>query len=62
VLPRAEQWKDAVAALTGLGYTATQAQEAARRAAGAAEDQTLEQLVRRALALLSKPVTGKEKP
>ena len=55
VLPRAEQWKDAVAALTGLGYTAAQAQEAVRRAAAAGEEQTLEQLVRRALALLGKP-------
>ncbi len=62
VLPRAEQWKDAVAALTGLGYTAGQAQEAVRRAAGADEPQTLEQLVRRALGLLSKPAAGKEKP
>jgi Holliday junction DNA helicase RuvA len=62
VLPRAEQWKDAVAALTGLGYTATQAQEAVRRAASADESQTLEQLVRRSLGLLSKPASGKEKP
>lgn len=61
VLPRDEQWKDAVAALTGLGYTASQAQEAVRRAAAAGEEQTLEQLVRRALALLTKPVSGKEK-
>jgi Holliday junction DNA helicase RuvA len=62
VLPRSERWSDAVAALTRLGYTAAQAQEAVRRAAGAEEDPTLEQLVRRALALLGKPVTpGKEK-
>jgi Holliday junction DNA helicase RuvA len=62
VLPRSERWSDAVAALTRLGYTAAQAQEAVRRAAGTEEDRTLEQLVRRALALLGKPVTpGKEK-
>lgn len=59
VLPRSEQWSDAVAALTGLGYTAAQAQEAVRRAAGAEEDATLEQLVRRALALLGRKVTAK---
>jgi Holliday junction DNA helicase RuvA len=57
VLPRSERWNDAVAALTRLGYTAAQAQEAVRRAAGAEADATLEQLVRRALALLGKPVT-----
>ena len=57
VLPRSERWSDAVAALTRLGYTAAQAQEAVRRVAGADEDPTLEQLVRRALALLGKPAT-----
>jgi Holliday junction DNA helicase RuvA len=63
VLPRSERWNDAVAALTRLGYTATQAQEAVRRAAGAEEDPSLEQLVRRALALLGKPATpAKERP
>ena len=61
VLPRSERWADAVAALTRLGYTATQAQEAVRRAAGADEEQSLEQLVRRALALLGKPATGARK-
>ncbi len=61
VLPRSEQWADAVAALTRLGYTATHAQEAVRRAAEADEEQTLEQLVRRALALLAKPAAGARK-
>ena len=63
LLPRSERWNDAVAALTRLGYTAAQAQEAVRRAAGAEEDPSLEQLVRRALALLGRPATpGKERP
>ncbi len=64
VLPRSERWNDAVAALTRLGYTATQAQEAVRLAAGAGEGQTLEQLVRRALAGLGKAAAAprKEKP
>jgi len=62
LLPRSERWNDAVAALTRLGYTAAQAQEAVRRAAGTEEDPSLEQLVRRALALLGKPATpGKER-
>jgi holliday junction DNA helicase RuvA len=62
LLPRSERWNDAVAALARLGYTAAQAQEAVRKASGAADDPSLEQLVRRALALLGKPVTaGKEK-
>jgi Holliday junction DNA helicase RuvA len=61
VLPRSERWSDAVAALTRLGYTAAQAQEAVRRAAGTEDDPSLEQLVRRALALLGKPAAGKEK-
>jgi holliday junction DNA helicase RuvA len=63
LLPRSERWNDAVAALTRLGYTAAQAQEAVRRAAGADEDPSLEQLVRRALALLGKPATpARERP
>jgi Holliday junction DNA helicase RuvA len=63
LLPRSERWNDAVAALTRLGYTAAQAQEAVRRAAGNEEDPSLEQLVRRALALLGKPATPvKERP
>ncbi len=54
VLPRAERFEDAVAALTRLGYTAGQASEAVRRVAGDAGDLSLEDLVRRALALLGK--------
>jgi holliday junction DNA helicase RuvA len=54
ILPRAERYEDAVAALTGLGYTPTQAQEAVRKVAGGAEDPSLEHLVRRSLALLGK--------
>ena len=54
ILPRAERFEDAVAALTRLGYTAAQAGEAVRRAAGDAGDLSLEDLVRRALALLGK--------
>ena len=54
VLPRAERYDDAVAALTGLGYTSAQAQEAVRKVAGSDDDPSLEHLVRRALALLGK--------
>jgi Holliday junction DNA helicase RuvA len=61
VLPRSERWDDAVAALARLGYTPAQAQEAVRRAAGAEEDATLEQLVRRALALLGKSAAASRK-
>ena len=57
LLPRSERFEDAVAALTGLGYTATQAKDAVRRAAEDAEDLPLEELVRRALALLGKSAT-----
>jgi len=56
--PRSEQFQDAVAALTRLGYTAPQAQEAVRRAGENEPDATLEALVRRALATLSKPATA----
>ena len=55
VLPRSERFDDAVAALIRLGYTATQAQEVVRKVGAGAPDLTLEDLVRRALALLSKP-------
>jgi holliday junction DNA helicase RuvA len=55
VLPRAEQWEDAVAALVRLGYTAAQAQDAVRAVAGDEGDVTLEQVVRRAIARLSRP-------
>ena len=52
--PRSESFEDAVAALVGLGYSAAQAQEAVRRSLEAEPDLSLEQLVRRALARLSK--------
>ncbi len=54
VLPRSERYEDAVAALTRLGYTAGQAQEAVRRVAEEEDAATLEDLVRRALARLGK--------
>lgn len=49
-----ETFQDAVAALTGLGYTAAQSKEALRAVSEGREDLTLEDLVRRALARLSK--------
>lgn len=55
VMPRNERTKDAVSALSRLGYTAGQAQEAVRRAheeVGA--EAPLEELVRRALVRLGK--------
>jgi len=55
VLPRSERFEDAVAALVRLGYTSAQAQESVRRVAGEAAEGSLEDLVRRALALLGKP-------
>jgi Holliday junction DNA helicase RuvA len=61
VLPRTELWDDAVAALTGLGYTAAQAREAVRKVTGTEKAPSLEQLVRRALALLGKPATAPRK-
>lgn len=54
VLPRSARLQDAVAALTSLGYTAQQAQEALRRLGEDTESLSLEDLVRRALAQLGK--------
>ena len=54
VLPRSARIQDAVAALTRLGYTAPQAQEALRRLGDEAESLELEDLVRRTLMLLGK--------
>ena len=54
VLPRAERFDDAVAALTRLGYTAGQAGEAVRKVASGHDELSLEDLVRRALSLLGK--------
>jgi Holliday junction DNA helicase RuvA len=55
VLPRSERYDDAVAALVRLGYTAAQAQEAVRRSGEGTGERTTEDLVRRALAALSRP-------
>jgi Holliday junction DNA helicase RuvA len=53
--PTPGPFEDAVAALTRLGYTASQSRDAVRVAADVSEaDATLEQLVRRALARLGK--------
>jgi len=54
ILPGSERIRDAVAALTRLGYTPAQAQEALRQAMGGAEDLALEDLVRKALATLGR--------
>jgi Holliday junction DNA helicase RuvA len=54
VLPRSDRYEDAVAALVHLGYSASQAQDAVRRVSEGDESLTLEDLVRRALARLSK--------
>lgn len=58
VLPRSARQQDAVAALTSLGYTAPQAQEALRRLGTDAESLSLEDIVRRALTQLSKPAAA----
>ena len=55
-LPRSERFEDAVAALIRLGYTSAQAQEVIRSVGTGAEDLSLEDLVRRALGRLNKPV------
>ncbi len=55
VLPRSERFDDAVAALVTLGYSATQAQDAVRKAGGEQPDLSLEDIVKRALLRLAKP-------
>lgn len=55
ILPRSERFDDAVAALVTLGYSAAQAQDAVRRSGGEEADLTVENIVKRALARLSKP-------
>lgn len=55
VLPRSGRFDDAVAALVTLGYSAGQAQEAVRRVGGDEADLSVETIVKRALARLSKP-------
>ncbi|MEO5618576.1 MAG: Holliday junction branch migration protein RuvA [Candidatus Eisenbacteria bacterium] len=54
VLPRTERMRDAVAALTRLGYTTGQAEEALRHAVADRDDASLEDLVRGALSRLSR--------
>ena len=54
VLPRSARLKDAIAALTSLGYTPAQAQDALRRLGDDTESLSLEDIVRRSLALLGK--------
>ena len=54
VLPRSENFDDAVAALVRLGYTSSQSQEAVRQAAAGGKDLTSEDLVKRSLASLGK--------
>ena len=58
VLPRSERFEDAVAALTRLGYTAAQAQDALRRVSEGHDELGLEALVRRSLALLTRPAVS----
>jgi Holliday junction DNA helicase RuvA len=58
VLPRSERFQDAVAALTRLGYTPPQAQEAVRAVSENTDDLSLEDLVRRSLARLGKTPVG----
>jgi len=59
VLPRSEQFDDAVAALVRLGYTATQAKEVVRAVAAGGEALSVETLVRRSLASLSKSIAAR---
>lgn len=54
VLGNSERFDDAVAALVTLGYTAAQSSEAVRRVSEDAGDAVAEDLVRRALAVLSR--------
>jgi Holliday junction DNA helicase RuvA len=58
VLPRAERFQDAIAALVRLGYSGAQSQDAVRAVAEGGEALSLEDLVRRALARLGKATAG----
>jgi Holliday junction DNA helicase RuvA len=58
VLPRAERFQDAIAALVRLGYSGAQAQDAVRNVAEGGETLSLEDLVRRALTRLGKTTAG----
>ncbi len=55
VLEKSERFEDAVAALITLGYTPAQAADAVRRVSEDAGDAAAEDLVKRALAVLSRP-------
>jgi Holliday junction DNA helicase RuvA len=59
VLPKSGVYEDAVAALMRLGYTTTQAKEVVRAVAPESGEVALEDLVRRALAALSKPAVAR---
>jgi Holliday junction resolvasome RuvABC DNA-binding subunit len=54
VLPRNEMFEDAVAALSRLGYTGAEAQTELRRVSEEGGDPSLETMVRRSLALLTR--------
>jgi Holliday junction DNA helicase RuvA len=54
VLEKSERYEDAVAALLTLGYSASQATDAVRRVSEAAGEASAEDLVKRALAALSR--------
>lgn len=58
MLPKTETFDDAVAALIRLGYSQAQAQDALRKVTVAGEEQSLETLVRQALARLTSPKAG----
>src|SRR5437867_3466722 len=58
VLPKTEQFDDAVAALIRLGYSQAQAQDALRKVMVTGEEQSLETLVRQALGRLTAPKAG----
>jgi Holliday junction DNA helicase RuvA len=55
VLEKSERYEDAVAALLTLGYSPAQAADAVRRVSEEAGEAVAEDLVKRALALLSRP-------
>jgi Holliday junction resolvasome RuvABC DNA-binding subunit len=55
VLKRSARDDDAVAALVTLGYSASQAQDAVRRAGSDEPELSLEALVKRALMRLARP-------
>lgn len=58
VLPKNERFEDAVAALSRLGYTPAEAKGAVQKVAADADDLSLEDIVRRALANLGKQPAG----